>query len=53
VLCKKSIDLLQTTDLPIEEISGMMGFSSSSYFRKVLKEHTGKTPHEIRKDAEI
>lgn len=52
-LCKKSIDLLQTTDLPIEEISGMLGFSSSSYFRKVLKEHTGKTPREIRKDAEI
>ena len=38
------------TDKKIEEISSMLNFSSSSYFRKILKQHTGKTPREIRKN---
>ncbi len=48
VLCEKGIELLLTTNKKVEEISDMLKFSSSSYFRKVLKKHTGSTPREIR-----
>lgn len=51
ILCQKGIELLTTTDKTIEEISGVLNFSSSSYFRKVLKKHTGRTPREIRKNG--
>lgn len=44
-------ELLTTTDLPIEEISRRLLFSSSSYFRKTVFEVTGKTPSQIRKEA--
>lgn len=50
VLCEEGIELLLTTNKKIEEISEIAGFSSSSYFRKVLKKHTGSTPSEIRKN---
>ena len=49
VLCDKAKDILTTTDLPIEQISSMLSFSSSGYFRKIFKEHTGITPSEFRK----
>lgn len=49
ILCQMAIDLLTTTDKPIEEISNMINFSSSSYFRKIIKKHTGYTPMQIRK----
>jgi transcriptional regulator GlxA family with amidase domain len=45
------VELLLTTNKKIEEISEMTGFSSGSYFRKVLKKHLGYTPREIRKLA--
>jgi len=48
VLCEKGIELLLTTNKKVEEISDILHFSSSSYFRKVLKKHTGSTPREIR-----
>ncbi len=51
VLCKKASELLITTDKSVEEISDMMNFSSSSYFRKIFKKHIGKTPREVRKNA--
>lgn len=44
-------ELLTTTDLSIEEISRRLFFSSSSYFRKIVCEVTGKTPSQIRKEA--
>ncbi len=47
-ICERAVELLQSTGLPIEMISDELGFSSSSYFRKVLKKHFGKTPREIR-----
>ena len=53
ILCEKAIELLTTTDLPIEYISSKLGFSSSSYFRKILFAKTGKTPSQIRKEATI
>jgi len=51
LLCDRAVDLLTTTNRPIEEISASLGFSSSSYFRKVLFAHTGQTPSEIRKNS--
>lgn len=52
VLCQKAIAMLSNTDLSVEEISRRAGFSSASYFRKVLFAVTGKTPRQIRRDAE-
>ena len=49
LLTERATNLLATTDLSVEEISSRLGFSSSSYFRKVLKSETGKTPTQIRK----
>ena len=46
--CQKAIDLLITTDHSVETICTMTGFSSSSYFRKVLFSITEKTPSQIR-----
>ena len=51
ILCEKAQELLVTTGLSVEEISLQLGFSSSSYFRKVLYQHTGKTPLAIRKET--
>ena len=51
LLCDRAVELLTTTDRPIEEISASLGFSSSSSFRKILFAHTGQTPREIRKNA--
>lgn len=53
LLCEKAIFLLTTTDLSVQEISDTLGFSSTSYFRKTLKLHTGNSPREIRKTAHV
>lgn len=53
ILCQKAEELLITTDLSVEDICDKCGFSSSSYFRKVLREITGKTPTEIRAEANV
>jgi AraC-like DNA-binding protein len=53
LLCERAVELLTTTDRPIEEISAKLGFSSSAYFRKILHKHTGMTPTEIRKNASL
>lgn len=49
--CRRAVMLLTTTNLSVQEISDMVDFSSTSYFRKVLRKVTGKTPLQIRKDA--
>ena len=41
--------LVNETDLSVEEISMRVGFESSTYFRRVFKKITGKTPKEYRK----
>ena len=48
---KKAEHLLLTTDLPIENISQMSGFSGVSYFGKIFKQKTGKTPLKYRKET--
>ena len=49
---EKAVELLQTTDQSVEQISDDLGFSSASYFRKILKKHTGKTPTAVRRAAD-
>ncbi len=49
ILCEKAEELLITTSLSVEEISDKLGFSSSSYFRKIIKKHLNTTPTSIRK----
>ena len=51
VLCDKAVRLLETTNLTVEEISGRLGFSSSSYFRKILWSIYEKTPSDIRRES--
>ncbi len=51
VLCEKAMLLLTTTDNSVQEISDTLNFSSASYFRKILKQHTGFSPRELRSNA--
>lgn len=53
VQARKAAELLTTTDLSIEEISDRLGFSSSSYFRKIFFTQTGMTPREVRKNGKL
>ena len=50
IRCDKAVFLLTTTNKSVQEISDTLGFSSTSYFRKVLHLYTGKTPREIRRE---
>ena len=49
VLCQRAAELLTATDLSVEAISEQLGFSSASYFRKVLKKHLSLSPSQIRR----
>ena len=53
VKCRKGIEYLLTTDKTVEEISSLIGFSSASHFRRVLKSQTGLTPKEMRKNSDF
>lgn len=53
VCCDKACELLKTTDFSVEQIAEMCGFSSASYFRKVLYSICGKAPSEIRKNSRM
>lgn len=53
VLCEQAQRLLLTTDLSVEDISRLLGFSSSSYFRKVFFAGTKKTPREYRRSKQF
>ena len=50
IMIQHAIDMISNTSLPIEEISGLVGFSSSNYFRKVFADMTGATPKQLRKN---
>ena len=52
ILAQKAEHLLLTTDRSIQEISDALGFSSVSYFRKIMKKQTGKSPRAIRKTGQ-
>lgn len=49
----KAFNLIVSTDIPIEQISDICGFSSSSYFRKHFIKKYKKTPSKIRKESLI
>ena len=53
ILCEKAVALLMSTGRSVQDISDSLGFSSTSYFRKVLKSYTDKTPREIRNKSKI
>ena len=53
VKCKKGIEYLLTTDKTVEEISALIGLSSASHFRRILKSHMGVTPKEVRKNSDF
>ena len=53
ILCQKAVQLLITTSLSVEEVSRRCGFSSASYFRKVLFQVTKKTPRQLRAEANV
>lgn len=43
-------EMLSGTDLKIEEISLLIGYSSTNYFNRIFKENLGCTPGEYRKN---
>ena len=53
--CKKRIakakQLLAETDLPITEIAAQSGIGDYTYFFKLMKKYTGKTPSQVRKES--
>ncbi|MBP3437046.1 MAG: helix-turn-helix domain-containing protein [Clostridia bacterium] len=53
VILEKAKTLLITTDKSIEDISASLGFSSSSYFRKLFKKKFSLTPRALRKSQGI
>ena len=53
VLASRAQDLLLSTDLSVEEIASRLGFCSASYFRKILRRVTGRTPRQIRQGSRI
>lgn len=45
---RQALELLQTTELPINEIAARVGFKNSSYFSQYFKKSTGYTPGAFR-----
>ncbi len=45
---EKALLLMKNTNLPIEEIASMLGYSNHSNFYKVFKEYFGVTPRKYR-----
>ena len=48
ILCQQAVELLTTTELTVKQISQQLGFSSPSYFRKVIRQATGQSPRQLR-----
>lgn len=48
VKLQKSCSLLRNSDLPIEEIAELIGYSNVSYFYRIFKVHFNQTPQEYR-----
>lgn len=47
----KAVELLKTTDLPIEQIAERLGYSNLSNFYRAFRSWTGDTPGNFRKRA--
>ncbi|WP_323132019.1 helix-turn-helix domain-containing protein [Paenibacillus silvisoli] len=48
---RQAMEMLSETDYPVAEISQRCGFKSSVHFSRCLKQRTGKSPSEIRREA--
>jgi AraC family transcriptional regulator of arabinose operon len=48
---KQGVDLLSSTGLTIGEVAEQAGFKTSYHFARTIKNHTGQTPSDIRKDS--
>jgi LacI family transcriptional regulator len=51
VQIERAIHLLRSTHLSMKRVSHEVGASSVQYFTSMVREHTGKTPGQIRKEA--
>lgn len=51
ILCRirEAVNLLETSDYNISQISSAVGFASQSYFSRVFRKEMGCTPNEYRK----
>lgn len=47
--CDRAADLLENSNLPIQEISSYVGYADTSYFSRVFKSLYNVTPQEYRK----
>ena len=47
---KRSTFLLKDSNLPIHQISQIVGISDFNYFSRLFKKHMNKTPSQYRKD---
>lgn len=45
---KKAVAMLEQTDVPIQDVSYLCGYSDCSYFTKIFKQVVGLTPSEYR-----
>lgn len=48
---RRAEELLRKGDIPVSEVCGMVGYGDHSYFCKVFKKFTGKTPSEFRRQC--
>lgn len=53
VRIKHALIYIKRDELSIDEICERLNFSSPAHFRKVLRKFTGKTPSQIKKEAEM
>lgn len=49
---QKATELLQTTDLPISEISARVGYTNAATMSRAFKAHANSTPSMVRKRAQ-
>ncbi len=47
---RRAVELLQSTDMTVEEIAARLCCSSPSYLRRILAAATGKTPKALRRE---
>ena len=43
-----AMELLTTTELPVEKIAASLGFTTSHSFRRAFKQYTGVSPTEFK-----
>lgn len=45
-------DMIETTDLPLQDIGQSLNFSSPAYFSRFVQHHTGQSPSNLRRSAQ-